>query len=862
MKDKDYQSTSDIVATVQLDKATIQPSKSVDLNQFLQFDNCSSLATSTLSISYGSFEHWPEFQQKYHSIMDNTNLLDSCAAALSDITADDDRSSSSSSAKQRQTILPDSVTAFSSPASSNTNLCGGDFGKVPSPKDIEVFTRWLCEMELRMERQPTLSQIFAMDADEMAVQMKLHSKIFNDIVARPCIVKGSKRKDHKSIEERYHLLYLKAYEVLLLLEGLPNNSIGHRTNSNKILNKSFYDFDDYDVVPEEDEKDDSESIYASSSSAHNVTEGDSEQANGEESLHNSAIYTQTNVKATNLGTYYFKYEQIEPKLMSQNDASVSANNSFSDKELTFSTLNDFDLRSLLNYTDAESTFINQPEYMSAADEKTVQQQMCKKTMTSFASQDQYPWTNFDFAEFVYEPSRFNNSACHSDAHHKVCNWLYSKAGQDNVRRRSSLGLERSSDDKCETLYRTKSETNLHVPFSMEENKWSTLRRASINCLPLSRAPLKPFDIKETSSEISLDWDNFQTTYDTIPCDENDSCDFELHYMRKVASKLCDFGSDYSLYLDALDVLDPDDDRVESDHAYDAAISESQSEPQSECTSLSNLEVEISNKIIAEPPNPTQMSQATQTNAKPVRRIKRATHRQRRWTKWQMQRKRMAALAQNSSSTTSTLSLTESMQNLHHPDHDLKSMTPQETIAPTHIDCAKDENTVKFNKFDSILSKMQKISDLKPEDFYDIITACHNNIDCVITVLTADTSQTLSHEYCEKMKNERNGDKGSCHCSSVNRTAPSDDGNTNSVAAIKSNTCQCLLANRPCICSSIAQTVTMIINFVIDCWNIFRNMKLYTYFCGVLKGLLGLTHHVAVHLRKQRAMANVKVLKYY
>ena len=237
---------------------------------------------------------WPEFQESYNSIMDNTNLLDSCAAALNDISTEDGVYPINRSEKIR--------CEFHRSLSSTTNSSfSGSENSMVTSKSIEQFTRWLCDMENCVAAQPKLSKIVTMKPKQMATQLEVHSKIFKEIVAKPCIVKGAKRIEHKSLEERYHLLYLKVYEVLLLLEGMPANNF---SPSNRILSESFRDY---------------ECGSSTNSKEHSSNDADNDAGDNDEFLNDvicdkinselkTPIYTETNVLSTSIGTYYFNYD--------------------------------------------------------------------------------------------------------------------------------------------------------------------------------------------------------------------------------------------------------------------------------------------------------------------------------------------------------------------------------------------------------------------------------------------------------------------------------------------------------------------------------------------------------------------------
>lgn len=290
------------------------------------------LTTASSTVSSGSPTQqcdWPEFQESYNSIMDNTNLLDSCAAALNDISNENGLFTEKLRHEFNRTLS----------SSTTTSIFSGSENSRVTMKCIDHYVRWLCDMERRVASQPKLSKIIAMNTNQKAVQLDIHSKMFKEIVSRPCIVKNLNRNDDddKSIEERYHVLYLKVYEVLLLLDGLPTKSF---TPSKRILSESHLDYS-CGSSPNMHEN-------QSSSALSSLSDDD---VNGIiDNVVTTPAYNETNILSTSIGTYYFKHDDsIEQQTDSKcNEKFSSTILGCNDKEFSF----EHDLHSLLNTSDS------------------------------------------------------------------------------------------------------------------------------------------------------------------------------------------------------------------------------------------------------------------------------------------------------------------------------------------------------------------------------------------------------------------------------------------------------------------------------------------------------------------------------
>lgn len=826
------------------------------------------LTTSSLSLSHSSFDYWPEFQQNYHSIMDNTNLLDSCAAALSDITYDDDDSSGGSSSAHRRNILCDRSLLSSAASSSSVSFCGTNTSKSISPADVERFSRWLCEMEKRVADQPTLSQIFAMSTIEMAVQLKVHSKLFNDIVAQPCIVNGSKRKEHKLMEERYHLLYLKAYEVQLLLEGLPgDNHVDTRTSANKILNKSFYDLDEFNHVTDDDERDEPTMENEDDFNCVERTSMDNGDTNGKQSLceHTSGddknrMFTRSNRRTDNVGTYYFKYEQTttcdqqlsqppqtqQPNVVhdsvDETDNGTTMNTALLpiETEISFATLYDNEIRSYLNDSDTVYSIGSNEFVVDAIDKSkssTLQPHFGEETMRF--SQDTRLWNDLDFSPATHHKSVIDQFASDTESHSKVRNWLYNRT--DSVKFMSSLSLDRiSGDDDIRMLYRSRSELNLG-----SRRKSTRSLRSSSN--GLASLDLKGSDSVSSVAGCSLDWDFYQNVYGSQQqADEDtyfDDNDFDANEMTTMANNLCDFGNDYSLYL------------TSSTISLNTDV-ETNAEPHSKsiCDEKTTGDSATTAELVVD-----------EEELKRQKRIRR--HRKKRAKKRQRQQRSVddsnsEASSEPASTEHSSIASSDSFDSFVEKSNEKETSTPS---APSKT-IKYDSSANKFEVYSDGLAEPRqlKVSELRPEDFHDVIAKCQNNIDCVITVLGAKPNQVLTVAYCRRMRFERSKselDSTSPKCQCI---AEVEHSKKEKQSSSTRKGCQCNddgQQQSTCICLWVEQTIAMILNFLMDCWNIFRNMKLYTYLCRVLKGLFGSTRYVADHLKLKSELTKLNALKY-
>lgn len=926
---KQYQSTSEFVVSMQTPDSTTEPAakkstrkkkkstrksnkpQPIEIKTSLRPESRSSSAASSLSLYNGSVDsYWPEFHQNYNSIMDNTNLLDSCAAALSDITYDDELTLATVPKDRNHFIFMENSSGGSGESSSD----GG--GKHLSPKDIESFTRWLCEMELRVARQPTMSQIFAMNSSEMAQQLKVNSKIFNDIVAQPCIIKGSVRPDYKSIEERYHLLYLKAYEVLLLLEGLPIVDDSKRANSNKILNRSFYDIDNLNNVTEEensseceisDRNDSSNSLYAED---------------------NAFVTNQANNIAGNCATYYFSYEQKDQphhnKLFANHSNQIeqmhcesphSDVNSLSiDKELTFSTFNDNDIQSYLNCSD--NSFISNVDDRTLVTCPLEQSPMYEnKEVISKIGQHANYNIDFYFEDLIRSPilPQLNETvsvleASAEDLENKVQNWLNFNSNDSKAVKNEKCGSSWSVEhfpvqNECQVLYKTRSESDLRLN-NLGLNKWSSLH-TSINRLPRVKLPTIPSSINDSFEDIvsdNLEWDNFQSEYEVSHSIEENSDDIR---MSNLARKLCEFGNDYSLYLNTPSVFADNDDNFmeeigEDDEDLQIEQKEVMESETKEACDETGFKIRTPLHYKKVKPKRRQLRNKNQNIVKRSETSIASTP---------ILTSSLSALSLTSETSkysseslvsTATFSLSSSETNpvTDNIDATIETVANQlETeltssslsvgpfdlfeLDPEPLTIVSSPKIIKYDSADDNFEvyaadksqpKKLKVSELKPEDFYDIIKICQNNIDCVITVLGAEPNRELTVHYCQKMKYERQkrdknrseSNDSVCRKRVSSKSKDEADKVTNEpdlLIKIDESTCVACAEQTTCLCAWISETVMIILDFVLDIWNIIRNMRLYMYLCKFIRELFGSSRHVAKHLKMKKDLINSRAIAY-
>ncbi|XP_031625527.1 uncharacterized protein LOC116342166 [Contarinia nasturtii] len=803
------------------------------------------LTTASSSVSQSPQCDWPEFQENYNSIMDNTNLLDSCAAALNDISSGEDG---------LFTIQAEKLRKFNRSLSSTTSSSFGSdpalATSVTSEKCVEQFTKWLCEMENRVAAQPKLLKISAMKAKQKAAQKEIHSNIYKEIVAQPCIVKGN---EHKSLQERYHVLYLKVYEVLILLEGLPANIFS--PSSNPILGESF------------NELECSSSTESKEHSSDHVDHGDNEHEHFDyeysdktiDTEQKTPIYTETSVLSTSIGTYYFNYDDSIVQQQTNDDniqlsSTIFENN---DKEFTF----EHDLHSLLNATDSLCIKSYGEHTAVSEGQRPIQQHL--QPNETFDPKKKYIWNEIDFSKLAAETQPQGNCLT-NDYHHKVFDWLHTKTTTtpaDSYKSKSTVSLDgltaRTIEDDYRLVYRAKSEMDLsksHQCHRLDTYNRTSSLHTSVNCLPTNLSPSKRLSTSLSDSipeESSLIWDNFQLANEFMKSD-SDFAGSDLD-TKDLINKLCYFGDDYSMHLN---------------DALVANTTESENESVQSVAKSPNKEKTILN-VFETPPS----SKCELIKTRRSRRI-----RNKRFKNYST----TSTLDSSSSASHSTFSLdqssdanlseatTASVNSNIHVDDSQSAITHTAFVPEQTISYNTDEKQFELHTKDHNEPKKMKINEMRPEDFYDIVKMCQSNIDCVITVLGAESGRILTVAYCQQMKYERyqKSNNETCKCEQQQHQHQQNTNTTiENMQMTKETECNCngqiamSISNETCICSWVSHQIAMILNFLIDCWNVFRNMKLYTYLCRVTKALFGSTRYVADHLKAKKDIVNVKAIKY-
>lgn len=425
----------------------------------------------------------------------------------------------------------------------------------------------------------------------------------------------------------------------------------------------------------------------------------------------------------------------------------------------------------------------------------------------------------------------------SSAHNKVYKWL---TNTDSWKSKSSMNLDCStaSEADYQMIYRAKSEFDLSAHRQMDQRNMQSSLHTSLNCLPtIVISPVKHHDSKLNESiteENSLIWDNFN---DSLKVDGDVGTNGNESDTKELSNQLCYFGDDYSMHLNDME---------------------------SELDSSSGMQPQI-------------LKQNSTKDPETLRKDSTGSKRSRRSRK-----KRSRNVSNTSpvgSSTPSAAATTAPADNVS--GKHCESMQPNQST-----DEFKPETTISYNSNEKQFElhtkespdapKKMKINEMRPEDFYDIVKMCQSNIDCVITVLGADPNRTLTLAYCQQMKFERyeksNGAEETCKCKQEQQRNDAADLMVVNSPRLTTHTaveCNCSSSSVElktdstvmCVCGWVSHTIAMILNFLMDCWNIFRNMKLYTYLCRVTKALFGSTRYVADHLRSKHGLANAKAIKY-
>ncbi|XP_059619344.1 klarsicht protein [Phlebotomus argentipes] len=200
----------------------------------------------------GKDDFWAALQTNYNYIMD-TNLIDSCREARGECDG-------SAQLADQQVAECSEKSIFQTSKSQ---------GSVVDPRRLR---RWLREMENRIEKSPSLSEAMKMKPGELQHRLTEHSDLYREIVSQARVVgacirtaekeaseeavttdkstspasSSSRRGDGnlKGLERRYHLLYLKAFEVQCMLESL----LGRRGSPSPDVSRSQSDTDEEPVA--------------------------------------------------------------------------------------------------------------------------------------------------------------------------------------------------------------------------------------------------------------------------------------------------------------------------------------------------------------------------------------------------------------------------------------------------------------------------------------------------------------------------------------------------------------------------------------------------------------------------------------
>lgn len=434
------------------------------------------------------------------------------------------------------------------------------------------------------------------------------------------------------------------------------------------------------------------------------------------------------------------------------------------------------------------------------------------------------------------------------AHHKVYKWLNTNTSTDIWKSKSSVNLDCStaSEADYQMIYRAKSEIDLSAYRPTDQKIMQSSLHTSLNCLPSVISPMKQYESKLNESiteENSLIWDNFQMGNDSLKVDSDVGNDSET---KELSNELCYFGDDYSVHLNEMNIIES---------ALDSNIEMQQKIP--------NINAAKDEVILSTSLPSTESLQEESTGNKRSRRSRKK--RSRNISNASTVANSLTSLDQTSKSSVSTAT-TASADPEKHCESMQTNQSTDEFTPETTISYNRDEKQFELHTKESDAPKKMKINEMRPEDFFDIVKICQSNIDCVITVLGADPNRILTVAYCQQMKFERyqkSDAETTCKCKQEHNDVT--DLMVNSPRTMDTE-CKCCSVSKAdstvmCVCAWVSHTIAMILNFLMDCWNVFRNMKLYTYLCRVAKALFGSTRYVADHLTSKHGLANAKAIKY-
>lgn len=771
------------------------------------------------------------FQQHYNSIMFSTKLVDSCVEALKDITTDDDNSSY---------LLQSNENIFlSNRLASVAEKNAAQDGHTISDDQVIFFENWLIEMEKRVADYPTLSQIYGMEAKEMRYQFGLHSKTFNDIVAQPCIVKNSKRDDHRDLEERYHLLYLRAYEVLLLLEGLPfsqtcNNNL---TDYENVHNEN--DDDNYDDVDDELLADD-DAFDANDDQVYNH---DSKENGIELSL---VQHGQT-----------FEFDHFDDS--SCNDKCVDRTEAPYDSDLVSLFDNMDEIYETIKHGEHEYGMQTSPDAvlkdrMECNIEQSHEYRYNRMDNTNNITANSY----FGHAISMYEQQ--NTTTIHN-TYNKVYNWLNTRTINENT-------YHSESCNNFVYIYKAKSESNLDAA---RHNRWgkyfssSTSSTASFIC-PTTIGPITSMlhvenaaHMNDIVDESQMDWDYLEldlvATMSNVHSPEMDV--WNEYSMYTLEWALCYFGEDYEHHIETAS--------LSSNEPYQIIYSDEEIDNHNISQgSVYSLNTISDREATASTATLHTIDTATTDD-------KKVSKRRRRRINKRIKKIRNTQTSVPAISTKTSIVINNSSDSEPSAPNSRPSSPSSSTGSSSATDSSKnirynsDDQSFELFTDDADAPIKHKVNELKPEDFHEIIKMCRNNIDCVITVLGAEPNRVLTVNYCQKMKFKRQAVAAAAATASAKNNLATNTSsinihnemcccyNQNNESMIQQSFKNCNCMRYTCLCKWITQTIAMIINFLLDCWNIFRNMRLYSYLGKVLQGFFASTKEVAKRIKSQREL---------
>lgn len=289
---------------------------------------CSLQSNATTTCYTGTDYFWGvTLQTSYNFIMD-TDLMESCSEVQQNTENN----------KYVQEIIP-VVKVEKTP------------DKIKVKEGLSVNSRtlrnWLIDMEERIWKIPSLTASMKITPDELQKRLSEHSELYKEIIGHGSIVRASirpnsTRNQHETtylegLERKYHLLYLKAIEVKIILEGLTeqNNSVKNESTDEEPETKQIRlgeyknDFkfseisEDYEADSEcsdwnerksppplaplsppilKDCDYDSLSILSESTTSINFID--------------NSRFNRSNRKSKNCGTFYFKHEESDEELES------------------------------------------------------------------------------------------------------------------------------------------------------------------------------------------------------------------------------------------------------------------------------------------------------------------------------------------------------------------------------------------------------------------------------------------------------------------------------------------------------------------------------------------------------------------